>query len=331
MSISKFPDLERLTAGLTTVFYGEEGTQGNVTILNRQPNIYESTFPSEIVTCCLADDRKLRLFCKYGLKQFDSNYDHRGNVFYEAKVYRDVLQPLQTSAPFFYGVYEDTNSDVTWLIVEYLENGVHLSKMGGNSDSMISAARWIGQFHAANEVRLLRIPMPFLIKYDAEYYIRWARRANLLVSHLPTRFLWLSSLCEGFVRLLPRFLTAPQTIIHGEYYPHNIICQNGDIRPVDWQSTAIAVGEIDLAALTEGWPKEIAKDCELQYRRLRWPEGKPDIFEQSLDVARLYMTLRWLGELGNRPIDSIVTNGFLKWLEKLHCSAFTLGERLGLV
>ena len=36
------------------------------TILDRQPNTYTSTFPSEIVRCRSAMGRELRFFCKYG-------------------------------------------------------------------------------------------------------------------------------------------------------------------------------------------------------------------------------------------------------------------------
>ena len=45
-------------------------------------------------------------------------------------------------------------------------------------------------------------------------------------------------------------------MIHGEYYPHNILFQSGVVRPVDWETAALAPGEIDLATLCEGWPPE---------------------------------------------------------------------------
>ena len=67
---------------------------------------------------------------------------------------------------------------------------------------------------------------------------------------------------------------------------------------VDWESTAIAPGEIDLAAMTEGihWPARMVSDCERHYQQARWPEGPPANFKRTLDAARVYLNFRWLGE-----------------------------------
>jgi hypothetical protein len=67
---------------------------------------------------------------------------------------------------------------------------------------------------------------------------------------------------------------------------------------VDWESAAIAPGEIDLAALTEGrhWPSEIVQECRRAYVSSRWPEGSPCSFQRTLDMAQMYLHFRWLGE-----------------------------------
>jgi len=65
---------------------------------------------------------------------------------------------------------------------------------------------------------------------------------------------------------------------------------------VDWETAAIAPGEIDLATLTEGWPPEVSRQFEAEYQRARWPGGSPAGFQRNLDVARVYMQLRWLGD-----------------------------------
>ena len=61
-------------------------------------------------------------------------------------------------------------------------------------------------------------------------------------------------------------------------------------------SAAIAAGEVDLAALTERWPRPVVEECETEYRRARRPHGAPHEFEQTLAAARLYLQFRWLGE-----------------------------------
>src|SRR5207247_10917018 len=74
----EFPDLERLTSGLSAVFHHEVSANRNVRVLDRKPNPEGSTFPTEIVTCSLdGRGRRLRLFVKYGTKEFDSLYRHR--------------------------------------------------------------------------------------------------------------------------------------------------------------------------------------------------------------------------------------------------------------
>src|SRR6266852_5453469 len=83
---------------------------------------------------------------------------------------------------------------------------------------------------------------------------------------------------------------------HGEYYPTNVIYQNRTSRPADWQSTAVAVGQIDLAALTQNWPRQMIRKLTLEYKRSRWPKGEPDEFDRLFGVARVYMILRWLGD-----------------------------------
>ena len=52
-SLAHFPDLETLTAGLTSALAGAAG--GRLTVVDRQPNPHASTFPSEVVTCRLGD------------------------------------------------------------------------------------------------------------------------------------------------------------------------------------------------------------------------------------------------------------------------------------
>ncbi len=185
------------------------------------------------------------------------------------------------------------------------------------------AARWIGRFHGAYEERLSHVLMPFLNRYDAEYYLGWAHRTSLFAGHWHRRFPWLSTLCERFEEFVAPLLTPPPTVIHGEYYPKNVLFRGGTVYPVDWESAAVATGEIDLATLTEGWPAEIVRECELEYQRARWPEGSPADFERRLAAARLYLPFRWLGD---RP--DWTTHETALWrFEQLRSA----GERLGLI
>jgi len=289
-------------AGLRSVFSGNGFDGDCLTIVDRQPAVYVSSFSSEVVTCRLNDGRELRLFCKYGsvwkyaYRLIHCAHGHRRGVAYEAEVYRSVLQPLQVSTPYFYGAYTDATSGQTWLILEYLDGRVRANQGYPHIASMSAAARWIGQFHALNQMRLANVPMTSLHKYDAEYYRGWARRTARFARCFNQEPAWLTPLFEHFEDCIDALLAAPPSVVHGEFYPHNILCADADVHPVDWETASIAAGEIDLAMLTEYWSTEVLQACELEYQRARWPQGAPSNFAATLNAARLYVLFRWLGE-----------------------------------
>ncbi len=317
---SHFPNTETLTRGLTSVFNRNVSARGPLTVVRREPCIYASTFPSEIVTCLLGEGSKLRLLCKYAGRHFYTGHGHRGGIPYEAEVYRQVLQPSKASTPAFFGTHTDSKTRSTWLVLEYLDNNQRVSKP---RRGMVQAARWIGRFHAIQEVHLSASPIPRLNKYDAKYYRGWVRRTSLFAGRLHGRFPWLALLCRRFHQVIPLLLAAPPTVIHGEYYPHNILSQAGVIRPVDWESAAIGPGEIDLASLTDGWPAATVRRCEMEYQRARWPQGAPADFGRTLSAARLYMSFRWLGDERESTTR--------KELRRYFLLVRSLGEQLGLI
>jgi hypothetical protein len=312
------PDSESLSLVLSKVLNENGFVEGKINILEREPNIYISTFPSEIVTCLLQDGRNVKIFCKYGSDRF---YDSRGDIYYESQVYQNVLRPLHVSSPAFYGLHYDEKGHSKWLFLEYIDQASRLSKIEG-ADAMIHAANWLGRFHAATEAHLPKTSKKLLLRYNEDYYLGCIRQLLLVTGQSHHRFKWLPMLCERADQMAALLRTKKPTVIHGEYYPRNILYQHGVVRPVDWQTAAIAAGEIDLASLTEGWSPEIVYDCEREYQRTRWPEHVPEDFCRILGAARLYLQFRYLGshqewKKGNMP-----------WrFERLK----TEGERLGLI
>lgn len=264
---------------------------GRLAVASRSPNVYSSTAPSEIVRCRVGDGRELALLCKYSLGPNGNSFGHRGGGPYEAMIYRDVLQPMEASAPILYGARVDPSSQSTWLVLEYVEG----FSRGMSRDSMFQAAVWAAAFHrAAEELR----PYPAeLTVYDNGYYRGWADRTMEFTATGHKRRRWLALVCARFAEQGPELLGTQPTVIHGEYYPHNVLSRHHrEIHPVDWESAALAAGEIDVASLTEGWPRAYARRCESLYRRVRWPRGAPHDFRRALAAARVYLALRWLGE-----------------------------------
>jgi Phosphotransferase enzyme family len=309
-----------LTAVLTTLLRVEGSIDRKVKVLAREPAIFTSTAPSEIVTCRLSDGNKVKLLCKYGGQRSDG-YHSRGGVPYEAEVYRNVLQPLDISKANYYGAYQDDVTDKTWLILKYLGRSFRVTK-APRLDAVCLAARWIGRFHAINEPCLSIPSTEFLTVYDENYLFGWSRRTLLLASELKLSSQWLKGLCRLWKEIVNELLLPPTTIIHGEYYPENILIRGKVIYPVDWESAAIAVGEIDLATVTEGWSRKIARQCEFEYQKARWPEGAPADFMRRLDAARLFVEFRWLGDLDYQK-DANTLSGF----KRLRSA----GKRLGFI
>jgi hypothetical protein len=297
MSVSKhpLPDLANLTDGLTKVLCSYGLTDGPIDVVDRHSDRRTSTYPSEIVTCRLKNGDLRRLFCKYGSGTTHRAHGHRGGVAYEADVYRHILARAEVSTALFYGSHQAPTRAETWLILDYLDDSRDLSLSISREDLGLTA-EWLGRFHAANGQFAASGALRFLNEYDTDYFIGWARRTCEFADSADARFPWLASLCarfEGFASLL---LSSPPTVVHGEFYPKNILLRDGVVYPVDWESAALAAGEIDLASLTDMWSEETEKTCLERYEHVRWPEGSPADFKRRFAAASLYLQFRWLGD-----------------------------------
>ncbi len=318
----KFPDRTALTVGLRSALNGNGCSIEKITILSRRRNLYVSTFASEIVSCRLDRSPKLRLFCKYGGDHGHQQHGHKSAVPYEAQVYRHVLQPLRGAGPKFYGSYRDPDTGETWLVIEYLPRSWRMDETPHPAAERL-AVKWLGRFHAANEARLSSAPMPFLNVYNAEYYAGWARRTSRIAQNFTRRFAWLRTVCERFGGLATALLMPKATVIHGEFYPHNVLVQEERIYPVDWESAAIAAGEIDLASMMENWTADESSEYLLDYQKARWPQGAPVEFQSIFAAAQLYWTFRWLGD----ESDGVRKSSWDRYLRLLRSAA----ERLAVI
>jgi len=289
------PDLDTLSTELGTVIAEGGVHDGELTVVARQQNVYASTFPSEIITVRLGDRKELRLLCKYFADAGNESYGARAGVEYEADVYRELLQGLDLSCPGFYGIYRDPSNRHSGLLLEYLADSVRIYQHPDPDTVFVEAARWIGRFHALCSTCVSSPSLSFLLSYDPEYYRGWARRTLEVAEQAGAVPRWLETVCNRFDEVIEVLCAAPSTIIHGEYYPKNILVQDRSIYPVDWESAAIACGEIDLATITEGWVQDKAEKLEHEYQQARWPHAAPDDFHRVLVAARIYIQLRWLG------------------------------------
>jgi len=314
---TSLPDDETLRRGLASIL-GTDDTgnrQPGFSVLGREYNEYSSTYPSEIVSCRMEDGRMLHLHCKYS-KELELK-GHRKGIIHEARVYQHILQESTSKTPRYYGIYNDLRQGNTWLVLEHIDNAL---RVYGSENGLLHAARWLGNFHRENTKHLTTYSI--LEKYDAKYYLKWARQTKSFISPSQKNPIWLDDLCDNYQEAINLLLSTEQTIIHAEFYPKNILIKDENVYPIDWESASIASGELDLAALTEGWPEPMAKQCVTEYQKYRWPEGAPASFREILSVARIHWQLRWLGD------NPICSENKKRWRLK---NLLHEGQQLGLI
>lgn len=187
---------------------------------------------------------------------------------------------------------------------------------------MREAARWLGRFHRVWQGRYSANDLGFEVnRHDLDYYKAWVERVGSL-SVEGDNIGWLSALAQkahlGFSPILD---SSSRTLIHGEFYPENILVSGERIWPIDWEWAAVAAGEIDLSALVESWPCEIITLCQQDYVESRWPEGVPAGFEERLRAADFYLHYR-----------SLVGGGVIRWTPDGRIARLkALSEELGLL
>ncbi|MGO9108366.1 MAG: phosphotransferase family protein [Thermoguttaceae bacterium] len=274
-------DDEMLAAGL-----------GAAAIVQRSELPTPSSADCEVVACSMPDGSRRQLFCKTGPLAEAAQPAFCFGVAYEAQVYDQLLPAWPDDVPHLHGAFLDEATQTVGLALDYLECATPLHQVAQPKAALMAAARWIARFHRWSETA--SVPS-FLHRYDTEFYRAWMQRAGHVTRRLHERYPWLPELCERCQRRLPALLP-PATIIHGAYQADNILVQNGRNVPTDWESAALAAGEIDLASLTLGWDSDLVGLCEQQYCLDRWPEGTPGDFALRLTAARVFLHLRRLGD-----------------------------------
>jgi hypothetical protein len=193
----------------------------------------------------------------------------------EIDVYRDVLSRADLDTPAFHGAVIDDRRDSEryWLLIESVR-GIPLWQC--ELDAWPAAARWLRTLHAQ---RFDNLP-PSLLRHDEAYYALWMERAARFRPEV-------RAIEKNYRRVIDRLTALPVTFIHGEFYPSNVLVQDGQrIRPVDWETAAVGPGLIDLAALVGGEVDEALRDTLAR-------ESGAD--RDGLDFARLHLAVQWLG------------------------------------
>ena len=237
--------------------------------LERHPYPYETSHPLEELEVELADGSALRLIRKDLAQPTSSKPAFLHDPTREIETYRLILEPAALGTARFYG------ADGPALLVEKVD-GTELWQVG-KLESWQRVAAWLARMHAALVDYTHR---PHLLRYDGDFYRLWLARAKEIGGEL-------GPIGAAYEKAIERLLALPQTVVHGEFYPSNVLVAGGRICPVDWEMAGAGPGLLDLAALTGG----------------AWGEGERaaivsaygDVDEESLDCCRLHLAVRWLG------------------------------------
>lgn len=286
------PSVRALERALTAALGGSE----RVAVTERSPNWYSSWHPSEVLTCDSAS-QALQVLCKYDFPSSQEIHGLPAGVGYEADAYRLAVEPCGLSSPRSYGLFSDDRSGATWLMLEFLAGSCRLTK-SAEPGEIGRAARWIGSFHRFHD-RHQAPPANRLNRHDAATLEACVARARSACEPLRAEHPWLRRLTGEYEDVFRDLFPRRPTVVHGEYYPKNVLVRDRTVFPIDWERAGVSAGEIDLAALTEGhWaPRDVSLAVE-SYAEARWGPDVPDDFAECLDAARVYLHL---AALGNEP------------------------------
>jgi Ser/Thr protein kinase RdoA (MazF antagonist) len=212
----------------------------------------------------------------------------------EIDTYRLALAGHGLGTAEFHGAHVVPARQRYWLFLE-LVDGVPLWQSGHGLE-WAAAAAWLAKLH-----QLGAGAHPGLgASYGARFYAWWMPRALRFAPEAGLEPI------ESVHRwAVERLAAAPRTLVHGEFYPSNVLVRAGpdrEICPVDFELAGTGPGVLDLAALSTGLPDEVAASLVSAYlAALASPPPRAEL-EVLLLCARLHLAVRWLGWSGEwRP------------------------------
>jgi hypothetical protein len=213
----------------------------------------------------------------------------------ELFVYRDVLPQLELDTPELHGWSPPAADRDGWLALERLD-WTELWQVGDMA-TWEHVARWLAALHALWRPGAAAGP---LVSRDAAFYRHWPARALRIHATADRgRRMRLTWLARRWPTLVERLLALPRTLLHGDFYPSNILVGEGRVCAVDWELAAIGPGVLDLAALVSGgWSAaERARMISAYSHAMApsaWPGDEADL-RDAVDDARLLICMQWLG------------------------------------
>jgi len=299
-------DLRAVLEELLTTYFGYPR---RIVTLRRHPSRYATSFALEDFDVMFDDGRQLQMVFKdlgeEGLHEAARVAKPRFlyDPLREIATYRDILSREALGTAECYGAVVDAGR--AWLFLEKVQ-GQELYQIGELA-VWSEVACWLAGMHDrfSERAEQLRRDHPRLLRYDADLHRRWFERAQEFIGrggadHERRDMARLAAGCETVIE---RLAAVPVTLVHGEFYPSNVLV--GDLAdgrrvcPVDWEVAGVGIGLLDLAALVAGWAPVQQRAIARSYHRALqprhgWPP-KEDTFASLLDYCQLARSVQWLG------------------------------------
>ena len=296
-------DLKAALEGVLTEHFGRTRS---IVSFTRELAPYRSSSHLEELQVTLEDGSVLEMMFKDPGRQVGTNRQVKPEFLAdprrEIETYRTVLSNRRLNTPVFYGAVVDPSTSKHWLFLERIP-GTRLKELGEFA-LWESAARWAATLHltylpAVDELRTRE----HLVKYDRTYLERWIGRARQVSGGTAAAASQIETLAQSYGALIERLAVLPATLIHGEFYPSNIVVRETpkgpSVSPVDWEMAAVGPALLDLAAITSGaWTDPKVKALARAYYDASGPAFRLSSFDEfmtALDGCRLFLAVQWLG------------------------------------
>jgi len=297
-----------LHAALETALAARLGGAAELAVVERRPCPYRTSFPLEELVVERSGGAPLRIMLKdlsHGsLAPEAARAKPRSlhDPLREIRAYRELLDGAGLGTPEFYGESTDPSTGRHWLFIENVEGDVLWQV--GELETWAAAARWLADLHSrfADSAS----SFDFLLRYDRPLWRRWIDRAVAFARDDGASG-WTAEKRERVMRLaasydqvVERLAALPRTVIHGEFYPSNVLVGHGPdpasrrIAPIDWEVASIGPGLVDLAALTTGWDTPGSAGIEAAYVERHEPQTGSQTFAEALAACRLHLAVQWL-------------------------------------
>jgi hypothetical protein len=282
------------------------GKRRSIVKITSRPCPYTSSFRIDELDVHLDDDTTLPLVLKdlSPDAMLDDARRARPPFLYEPRreihAYRSILPLGPAGTPGWYGAVTDPASSRYWLFLERVR-GLELRHVGAFA-KWERTARWIGRFHRSFAPALLcqLARQSTALVYDEDFYWQWLDRARRFARRgVATRRI-LDRIARSYKFVVKRLASLPRTLIHGEFYPCNVLIsgdgRSGRVCPVDWEMVALGPGLIDLACLTAGWSARKQLALARAYAGTAHDSNwNPQRNLLDLDCCRLHLAVKMLG------------------------------------